>query len=1150
MASYDGEIRIKTRIDASTAGKGLATLENRISKTAAKITALQEKLDRMDSTEVKSDLFKDYIDQIKTARDELDALTEARNNLKADGANNSDPAMKSMIEQAADLSKRLDELTQKRDAMLSNGTAYTSESNTSAGDAVRSQIDAETSGLDRLKDQYDETANAASSSGAKQKSSLKSMTTALKGLSSTAGKAADKLSGAFHKITSIGGKAFSGITSKVKNFASTLTSGFSRAGDQVEHFGKRIVRLASRVFVFSVITRAFRAMVSGISDAMTDFMKYDDQTAQSVASLKTALTGLQYGFVSAFAPIINAVIPYLSMLISYIASAVTAVGQFFAAFTGATTYKKLTTTAGQYASTLGDIQGAEDGVASSAKKATSALAKFDDLDVLQNNNDASGGGGGGGSAAPELISEDIPSSIQKMADKAKSFWEKFWNPLQKSWDRCKGYLETSWNNLKSAAIRLIGDIADDFITVWNSDTMAHVFDNILLSFGDIMQGCANLINNFADAWERNQTGLQILQDMATNLETITGWLRKCTEYFRDWSEGVDFSPLLTSLDMLLTSLNKVADFMGGVMYDVWVQVLKYVEWFIETGLPELNSAISDIIEHIDWSGLRENLDKIWEAGEHIAEAFTQGAIDAFHNLGIDVADFVNSKDFSDFCDNLAKFINSISAEDVEKLLTGIGEGILQIVEALVKWVNSKPVQDFLTAVGDWYNGLSDKDIANLIEDLAKAFLIFKGVQFAAGFIGDLGTFVLKLQALKTIDLGSIAEGLKTLKTSMPDESWFEGSIVGCGAALGIFDLFKKSLKDKETNDSLNTLKEQYENGSISLEEYTQKWKDFTGVTDDTTTTKLPALSNAFTSLSEATSPFFDSVKKGMEDWSTTCSQKGEEISATFSGIGVMISSAQLVMSENFTVMTESVSEWATTTGESISGWFAARAEEFETDKQNVATWIKETGANMQTWLEDQQLKFDTNKKNFAAWLTQKKTDLATYKKNWDDSWDKIGQKMIDTFKKIPGAIKGAIKDVLSSVETLINGAIDGINGILSKLGELSAIKGIGELLGIGSVPQLSHIAIPGLARLANGGITTGRTLAEIGEAGREAVLPLESNTDWMYTLADVIARRNGSNGGNTSRELVMEIDGTEFARVTLPYYADEENRLGISFAEA
>jgi hypothetical protein len=47
--------------------------------------------------------------------------------------------------------------------------------------------------------------------------------------------------------------------------------------------------------------------------------------------------------------------------------------------------------------------------------------------------------------------------------------------------------------------------------------------------------------------------------------------------------------------------------------------------------------------------------------------------------------------------------------------------------------------------------------------------------------------------------------------------------------------------------------------------------------------------------------------------------------------------------------------------------------------------------------------------------------------------------------------------------------------------------------------------------LAEGGITNGSIFANIGEAGREAVLPLDRNTGWMDQLANKInPKTNGS----------------------------------------
>ena len=58
-----------------------------------------------------------------------------------------------------------------------------------------------------------------------------------------------------------------------------------------------------------------------------------------------------------------------------------------------------------------------------------------------------------------------------------------------------------------------------------------------------------------------------------------------------------------------------------------------------------------------------------------------------------------------------------------------------------------------------------------------------------------------------------------------------------------------------------------------------------------------------------------------------------------------------------------------------------------------------------------------------------------------------------------------------------------------------------------------HFSMP---KLATGGIVTSATTALIGEAGKEAVLPLENNTQWMDKLASKI-NNNGSNAGGTVR---------------------------------
>jgi hypothetical protein len=74
--------------------------------------------------------------------------------------------------------------------------------------------------------------------------------------------------------------------------------------------------------------------------------------------------------------------------------------------------------------------------------------------------------------------------------------------------------------------------------------------------------------------------------------------------------------------------------------------------------------------------------------------------------------------------------------------------------------------------------------------------------------------------------------------------------------------------------------------------------------------------------------------------------------------------------------------------------------------------------------------------------------------------------------------------------------------------------------------NFSTIYIP---RLAKGGIATSSTLANIGEAGAEAVLPLENNTGWMDILADKIAARSGQ----APSKIVLQVGEKELGWATI-----------------
>jgi phage-related protein len=83
------------------------------------------------------------------------------------------------------------------------------------------------------------------------------------------------------------------------------------------------------------------------------------------------------------------------------------------------------------------------------------------------------------------------------------------------------------------------------------------------------------------------------------------------------------------------------------------------------------------------------------------------------------------------------------------------------------------------------------------------------------------------------------------------------------------------------------------------------------------------------------------------------------------------------------------------------------------------------------------------------------------------------------FDGIIGAYKTVMNAVLGLMESGINKAISGLNTALDAVDAAA-----GPLVNFGTIPDIS------IPRLADGGIVTGPTLALIGEAGPEAVIPL------------------------------------------------------------
>lgn len=110
---------------------------------------------------------------------------------------------------------------------------------------------------------------------------------------------------------------------------------------------------------------------------------------------------------------------------------------------------------------------------------------------------------------------------------------------------------------------------------------------------------------------------------------------------------------------------------------------------------------------------------------------------------------------------------------------------------------------------------------------------------------------------------------------------------------------------------------------------------------------------------------------------------------------------------------------------------------------------------------------------------------------------------------VSGAFKAVVNGVISFIEGFLNTPINAVNGLIDTINKVPNIN----------VPRLDTINLP---RLAKGGVATGSTLANIGEAGDEAVIPLERDVErWAVPMAKALAEQFGEQSSGSGITVYM-----------------------------
>lgn len=342
---------------------------------------------------------------------------------------------------------------------------------------------------------------------------------------------------------------FSRIGSASHKMFNKFGGSFKKHEGFLSKFGKTLKRVMMRMLAMALIRGTLRA----ISEGMTLLGKASNEAQKQLNRFKAMGNSVKTAFGSAALSALTALAPVLYRIASAAIYAANALARFFAILGGGTYF------AVHMAESFDDIGEAAGGAGGAVK---GLLADFDELNVIGQQ----GGGGGGGGLDGTTVTEEDPGSL---ADLFGSWLD----PINAAWEnKGKGVLEAMSKALEN--IKGLGETVKKTLgEVWQNGTGQETVEHILGIFQGMVETVGNLAHALDLAWQKNDNGLRIVQNIWNLFNDILGFGEQLWKDTADFFGDLDLSELLSS----------VADLTG------------YLERLVSVILPPIESLYRDVL---------------------------------------------------------------------------------------------------------------------------------------------------------------------------------------------------------------------------------------------------------------------------------------------------------------------------------------------------------------------------------------------------------------------------------------------------------------------------------------------------------------------------------------------------------------------------
>ena len=867
--------------------------------------------------------------------------------------------------------------------------------------------------------------------------------------------------------------------------------------------------------------------------------------------------------------------------------------------------------AGDSAGGLADNLGDSAKNAKKAAKELLGLLGFDEINILQKpkDDDAGGSGGGGGGKGGKgkgggggPFKDILPEvELTDMGNQFKSIFDGLGDKLKGLFDLFKKGFDAAFRpegleRIKAALERIkktLEEIATDprVVNAFNrmTEKIAYALGQIAGSLATIGVGIGVLLTeSIANGLERQKEriirALVALFDNVGNIAEAVGNIAQAfSSAFYDVITSTGAvrigSAIVSTLLSLTSTIVEVGSKLAGSLF-------KGFEKVVVTSAPKISSMLQSLLDIVApiFETIESVVDKFGDGlssvyDEHVAPAIDSIA-NAFNGL-IDIIQILWEGSWKPFAEFLSNTFG-ISIETVADLLGGI---ILEALKLLADTI--KLVADGFTAFSDWCKENKEiiSTIANVIGTLATVWQGIKFLSWAEQAGGLAGAF-----ELLSGKVSFIVSGIKNLGLALKALTF--DKLVSFGETIYLNALYAKDFVVNSGKLIVELGKTALELGKSALAWGVHAAQMGLAAAEIAQSVAAGVAAAATWALNGAiavlTSPItlviaaiaaliaigvllyqnWDTVVEFAKTaWQGLC----DFISGICQAIGEFFSGLWTKLQEIF----EPIGQWfgekfqqgwdaISNTFSKLGSWFGDRWNDSKNALAEANTWLGEkfqSGRDkvnsafekVGSWFGDRWNDIKGGVKEADTWFGEKFESAKEKTQNpfqsigswFGDRWKDIQ----DALKEIPNWFKNLFNDAMENAKSIVKSGIDKLRSFFNFDWSLPRIKlphfNISGSFSL-NPPRIPSFSVDWYAR---GGVFNSPSIIGVGEAGQEAVMPLERNTGWISILAQKVAERmpvNNAPAGYSfpAGDIVIQIAGHEFGRVAIQEINKEHERAG------